>query len=304
MHKSTSDKETHMTLAELIQELSNRAQIDAADEQLKTLVMNPALSNVQVPSTLINSLQSKLMTESEAKNNYNIKKHFTSTTLGIVDNKINDLVNEFGLDEDLKNQILSEQSTYNRIPVLAKAIAEAKDKSISATGGEKKALVEKINELQSLLNAEKEARKSDINNVNSQWESKLTEKELYAMFSGYNYALDLDKDVTISTAKGLWEKKLKEKGGKYIFTNDGLKLVNSEAPDLPFTIDNKTVDVKSFTENVLAEARLLKVQGEAPVNQTPTPTPAPVKTTPATAPAAKSAVSKALADFRAGSNSL
>jgi hypothetical protein len=124
------------------------------------------------------------------------------------------------------------------------------------------------------------------------------------MFSQYNYALDLDKDITISTAKGLWEKKLKEKGGKYTFTNDGLRLVNAEAPDLPFTIDNKTVDVKSFTENVLAEARLLKVQGAAPASPSSTPTPAPVQVNKSTAPGAKNLASKALADFRAGSNPL
>jgi hypothetical protein len=221
-----------------------------------------------------------------------------------VDSKIKDLLDEFAFDDEIKSSILTEQSTYNRIPMLAKAIADAKEKSISATGGEKKALVDKIGELQNLLNAEKEARKSDIDRVNSQWQSQLTEKELYAMFSQYNYALDLDKDVTISTAKGLWEKKLKEKGGKYMFTNDGLKLVNAEAPDLPFTIDNKTVDVKSFTENVLAEAKLLKVQGQAPATPTQTPTPAPVQVSKQTAPAAKAATSKALADFRAGSNPL
>ena len=293
-----------MTLAEFIQELSDRVQIDAADEQLKALVMNPALSNVQIPSNVVASVQSKLMTESEAKTNYNIKKHFTATALGSVDSKINDLLNEFGFDEDTKGQVLAEQSTFNRIPLLAKAIADMKEKSISATGGEKKALVDKIAELQNLLNAEKEARKTDIEKVNSQWQSQLTEKELYAMFSQYNYALDLDKDVTISTAKNLWEKKLKEKGGKYQFTNDGLKLVNAEAPDLPFTIDNKTVDVKSFTENVLAEAKLLKVQGAAPATPASTPTPAPVKTPVTAAPAAKGMVSKALADFRAGSSNI
>mgnify|MGYP003337122739 FL=1 len=293
-----------MTLAEFIQELSDRVQIDAADEQLKALVMNPALSNVQIPSNVVASVQSKLMTEGEAKTNYNIKKHFTATALGSVDSKINDLLNEFGFDEETKGQVLAEQSTFNRIPLLAKAIADMKEKSISATGGEKKTLVDKIAELQNLLNAEKEARKSDIDRVNSQWQSQLTEKELYAMFSQYNYALDLDKDVTISTAKGLWEKKLKEKGGKYMFTNDGLKLVNAEAPDLPFTIDNKTVDVKSFTENVLAEAKLLKVQGAAPATPASTPTPAPVKTPVTAAPAAKGMVSKALADFRAGSSNI
>ena len=205
-----------MTLAEFIQELSDRVQIDAADEQLKALVMNPALSNVQIPSNVVASVQSKLMTEGEAKTNYNIKKHFTATALGSVDSKINDLLNEFGFDEETKGQVLAEQSTFNRIPLLAKAIADMKEKSISATGGEKKALVDKIAELQNLLNAEKEARKTDIEKVNSQWQSQLTEKELYAMFSQYNYALDLDKDVTISTAKNLWEKKLKEIGRAHV----------------------------------------------------------------------------------------
>ena len=293
-----------MTLAEFIQELSERVQIDAADEQLKALVMNPALSNVQIPSNVAASVQQRLMTENEAKINPVVKKHFTGTALSTVDSKIKDLLDEFSFDDETKTSILTEQSTYNRIPMLAKAIADAKDRSISATGGEKKTLIDKINELQNLLNAEKEGRKSDIFNVNSQWESKLTEKELYAMFSQYNYALDLDKDVTISTAKGLWEKKLKERGGKYMFTNDGLKLVNAEAPDLPFTIDNKTVDVKSFTENVLAEAKLLKVQGQAPASPAATPTPAPVQVVKQSAPAAKAATSKALADFRAGSNPL
>jgi hypothetical protein len=293
-----------MTLAEFIQELSERVQIDAADEQLKALVMNPALSNVQIPSNVAASVQQRLMTENEAKINPVVKKHFTGTALSTVDSKIKDLLDEFSFDDETKTSILTEQSTYNRIPMLAKAIADAKDRSISATGGEKKTLIDKINELQNLLNAEKEGRKSDIFNVNSQWESKLTEKELYAMFSQYNYALDLDKDITISTAKGLWEKKLKERGGKYVFTNDGLKLVNAEAPDLPFTIDNKTVDVKSFTENVLAEAKLLKVQGQAPASPAATPTPAPVNVNKAVAPGAKSAMSKALADFRAGSNPL
>lgn len=291
-----------MTLAEFIQELSDRVQIDASDEALKALVMNPALSNVQVPANIAASVSSKLMTEVEAKTNYNIKKHFTGTALGSVDSKIKDLLDEFGFDEETKGLVLSEQSTYNRIPMLAKAISDMKEKSISATGGEKKTLVDKISELQSLLNAEKEGRKTDIDRVNADWRSQLTEKELYAMFSQYNYSLDLDKDITISTAKNLWEKKLKEKGGKYTFTNDGLKLVNAEAPDLPFTIDNKTVDVKSFTENVLAEAKLLKVQGAAPATPSSTITPAPVKTISSNAPAAKNAVSKALADFRAGSS--
>ena len=290
-----------MTIAEYIQTLSDRVGIDNTDEQLKAIVTNPALSQIVIPSHIVSSTQSKLMTEDEAKINPTVKKHFTGTALNTVDIKIKDVLESYEFDEDTKSEILAETSTYNRIPLLAKAISAAREKAISATGGEKKALLDKVNELQGLLNQEREARKQDLDKVNSQWQSQLTDKELQALFSGYDYALDLDKDVTIATARNLWEKKLREKGGKYVYTQDGLKLVNAEAPDLPFTIDNKTIDMRSFTEGVLAESKMLKVN-KAPSAVVTAQAPTPASVARPVAPAAKSQTSKALADFKAGSS--
>lgn len=290
-----------MTLAEYIQSLSERVGIDNADEALKQIVTNPALSQITVPPTIVSQTNSKLMTEDEAKINPMIKKHFTGTALNTIDTKIKEVLESYDFDDEIRNEILSEASTYNRIPLLAKAIADARQKAISATGGEKKALLDKVNELQGLLNQERDARRQDVEKINSNWQSQLTDKELQAMFSGYDYALDLDKDVTITTARNLWEKKLREKGGKYVYTNDGIKLVSNDAPDLPFTIDNKTVDVRAFTESVLAEAKMLKVNKAPTPMNAPVQAPTPMGQKPA-APAAKSQTSKALADFRAGSS--
>lgn len=289
-----------MTLAEYIQSISERVGIDNSDEALKQIVTNPALSQITVPSSIVSQTNSRLMTEDEAKINPTIKKHFTVTALKTIDNKISEVLENNEFDDEIRTAILNEESTYNRIPLLAKAISDARQKAISATGGEKKALLDKVNELQSLLNQERDARKQDVEKINSNWQSQLTDKELQAMFSGYDYALDLDKDVTIATARNLWEKKLREKGGKYVYTNDGIKLVSNDAPDLPFTIDNKTVDVRAFTESVLAEAKMLKVNKAPTPTSAPIPTPQPMGARP-TAPAAKNQTSKALADFRAGS---
>lgn len=289
-----------MNLAEFIQNIADRIGIDNADEQLKQIVTNPALSSIAVPSSISSGVQGKLMTEDEAKYNPTIKKHFTATALNAVDLKIKDVIDSYEFDEDVKTSIMSEQSSYNRIGLLAKAISDARDRAISATGGEKKALLDKINELTTLYNSEKDSRRKDIESVNAQWQQQLTDKELNSMFTGYDYALDLDREVTISTARNLWEKKLKEKGGKYVYDQTGLKLVNNDAPDLPFTIDNKPVDIRNFTESVLADAKLLKVKGGvAPTQGQPVPTPLPNKPV---LPAAKTQVSQALADFRAGSN--
>ena len=290
-----------MTLAEYIQSLSERVGIDNADEALKQIVTNPALSQITIPPAIVSQTNSKLMTEDEAKINPMIKKHFTGTALNTIDTKIKEVLESYDFDDETRSEILAEASTYNRIPLLAKAIADARQKAISATGGEKKALLDKVNELQGLLNQERDARKQDVEKINSNWQSQLTDKELQAMFSGYDYALDLDKDVTITTARNLWEKKLREKGGKYVYTNDGIKLVSNDAPDLPFTIDNKTVDVRAFTESVLAEAKMLKVnKAQTPISA-PVQAPTPMGQKPA-APAAKNQTSKALADFRAGSS--
>lgn len=290
-----------MTLAEYIQSISERVGIDNADEALKQIVTNPALSQITIPPTIVSQTNSKLMTEDEAKINPMIKKHFTGTALNTIDTKIKEVLESYDFDDETRSEILAEASTYNRIPLLAKAISDARQKAISATGGEKKALLDKVNELQGLLNQERDARRQDIEKINSNWQSQLTDKELQAMFSGYDYALDLDKDVTIATARNLWEKKLREKGGKYVYTNDGIKLVSNDAPDLPFTIDNKTVDVRAFTESVLAEAKMLKVNKAPTPMNAPVQAPTPMGQKPA-APAAKSQTSKALADFRAGSS--
>lgn len=288
-----------MNLSEFIKTLADRIGIES-DDQLQQIINNQAVISIALPSNLSNAVQAKLMTEDEAKYNPTIKKHFTATALNAVDAKIKDVLESYEFDEDTKTSILSEQSSYNRISLLAKAISDAREKAISATGGEKKALLDKINELTTLLNSEKDSRRKDIESVNAQWQQQLTDKELNSMFTGYDYALDLDREVTITTARNLWEKKLKERGGRYVYDQTGLKLVNNDAPDLPFTIDNKPVDIRNFTESVLADAKLLKVKGAvAPTQGQPVPTPLPNKPV---APAAKTQVSQALADFRAGSN--
>lgn len=285
-----------MTIAELLHQMAERVEFNSADEALKAIVTNPALSQIQVPAELATDLNRKLMTESEAKINGNVKKHFTATALNGVDAKVKEILDEFGFDEDAKTGIFAEQNSYNRIKLLAQSISDLKDKSITATGGEKKALVDKINELTNLVNAEKAAKAAEVEAVNARWTSTLTNKEIDSMFSNYDYAMDLDKEIQIQTARNVWERELKNKGGKYVYTEQGLKLVNAETPDLPFTIDNKQVDVKQFTEGVLAQNKLLKVTKVPAPGGTPQPAPQPLPGN----STSKAQVSKALADFRAG----
>jgi hypothetical protein len=287
-----------MTIAEALHQLAERVDFDSSDEALKAIVSNPALSQIAIPDNFAQALNRSLMTESEAKINGNIKKHFTATALNGVDAKMREVLDEMGFDEESKGTIFAEQNSYNRIKLLATAISELKDKSVTAVGGEKKALLDKVTELQRLVNDEKSNAAKQIEAINQKWTSTLTDKEISSMFGNYDYALDVDKEIAVQTARNVWERELKNKGGKYVYTEEGVKLVNAETPDLPFTIENKAVDIRTFTDAVLANNKLLKVA--KPATTTNTTATAPAHSTQGTS-VAKQSVSKALADFRAGS---
>ena len=288
-----------MTIAEFLHQFAERVDFDSSDEALKAVVSNPALSQIAIPDNLAQAFSRSLMTESEAKINGNIKKHFTATALNGVDAKMREVLDEMGFDEDSKTSIFAEQNSYNRIKLLANAISELKDRSITATGGEKKALADKAIELQKLLNEANTNAAKQVEAINQKWTSTLTDKEINSMFGNYDYAGDVDKDIQVMTARNVWERELKAKGGKYVYTDEGIKLVNAETPDLPFTIENKAIDIRTFTDNVLASNKLLKIARPATTTTT-TNTPAPTHTAQGNQ-LAKSQVSKALADFRSGS---
>jgi len=287
-----------MTIIEALLSLAQRANYDTSDESFQSVLMNRDLAKVEVPNEFAQVLNKTLMTESEAKINGNIKKHFTATALNGVDAKMREVLDEMGFDEESKGTIFAEQNSYNRIKLLANAISELKDKSVTAVGGEKKALLDKVTELQRLVNDEKASAAKQIEAINQKWTSTLTDKEISSMFGNYDYALDVDKEIAIQTARNVWERELKNKGGKYVYTDEGVKLVNAETPDLPFTIENKAVDIRTFTDAVLANNKLLKVA--KPATTTTTTAAAPAHATQGQS-IAKQAVSKALADFRAGS---
>ncbi len=288
-----------MNVAELLHKLSEDVGFNVSDEALKQIVTNPALSQINLPDALTASINSNLMTEAQAKMNSNVKKHFTATALNGVDAKTKEILDRFGFDDDTKKSITDEPNSFARIEKLADAISDLKDKAISANGGDKKVLLDKINELQLAVNSEKAGRKSDTDEINRKWTSTIMDRDINSMFSNYDYALDLDKEISIATARQVWERELKAKGGQYTYVDGALKLVSTASPDLPFTIENKPVEIKSFTDSVLANNKLLKV-AKAVTTTTQIPQNQQVGTAPVT-PGAKGQTSKALEDYRKGS---
>jgi len=298
-----------MTLAELIQELANRTNFDIENVELKKLVTNPTLSQIDVPIEYLNAIQSNLYNENEAKINPSLnnhfKKHYIGTALNAVDSKISEILNKTNVSEDIKSNILNESNTYNKINMLSEILnsTQQSQQKSNTDNNEKQSLINKIEELQQLLQFEQENREFYLQHINDDWNNKLMNKEIDSLFKSYNYAIDIDKNITARTARELFEQKLNENGGKYVYTEQGIKLVNKDTPDLPFTLNNKQVDIKSFAENILAENKLLKINKSNDTIENKNPLENLTNYNNTIAPAAKSQTQKALADFMAGSRS-
>ena len=289
-----------MNVSELLQELGNRSGYDT--DKLKDIVTNPALMGLAIPDDFKSTINTGLLTIKEAQINPEIKKHFTGVVLGNADATLNELMDEYQFGDDIKTTLKSEQSTYARMKLFTKALADLKDQHSKASAGDKGALVNQINELNATVITLKEVMKTELSNSEIKWLNKFMDTSINSHFEKYDYAMEgVPSNIQAMTARQLFDQKLNEKGGKQKYIDGKIVLVSATDDALPFTIDNKQVEFNSFADSVVYENKLARVKGSMPPppqGNTPQPN---MPANKILAPAAKAATSQALADLRAGS---
>ena len=211
-------------------------------------------------------------------------------------------MDEYQFGDDIKTTLKSEQSTYARMKLFTKALADLKDQHSKASAGDKGALVNQINELNATVSTLKEVMKTELSNSEIKWLNKFMDTSINSHFEKYDYAMEgVPSNIQAMTARQLFDQKLNEKGGKQKYIDGKIVLVSATDDALPFTIDNKQVEFNSFADSVVYENKLARVKGSMPPppqGNTPQPN---MPTNKILAPAAKAATSQALADLRAGS---
>jgi len=288
-----------MNAGELISQLAERTGYHS--DTLKDILANPALSQINLPDDFKTSVNNNLLTIKEAQINGEIKKHFTGVILGSADATINELMDEYQLPDDVKGTLKSEQSTYARIKLFSKALADLKDQHATAASGDKKKLVDQINELNGAITQLKDQMKNELTATENKWLSKFMDTSINGHFEKYDYAMEnVPANIQAMTARQLLEQKLTEKGGKLKYIDGKIQLVSATDDALPFTVDNKPVEFQSFADSIVYDNKLARVKG-APIVAPPPPQTPPINQAPPTAIATKKAISSSLADLRAGS---
>lgn len=229
----------------------------------------------EVPDDLSAALEAKLFTEDAARNNPDLKKHFFKAALDGVDLNIQRIMDEMQLDEQSVGEITSVKSTYERIPVLAKKIRDLESQKASASKGDKAALQEQIN----LLNSEKarliQDKDKEIQEMQRKFEKDFTDNLLRNRISAAPLLVDqFGKEVMEDLAYKYVNQELTTQDARVVQKNGVLKLVKASDEALDFYADNKAISVSEFLDSVLAKYKLIQVNKPAPPTGSPN-TPAP-----------------------------
>jgi len=248
------------------------------DAGLLSLLQNKELASIDIPDSIASKINSNYFTLDSAKNNPTLKSHFFAQALNGVDSELNKIMTDLQLEDTVKQELLSEQSTHKRTSQLIKKVAELEKSKASKAPGEKAELDRQIADLNGQIATLKSSTiaKSEYDALLNKHESELTNIKLNSILSDYNYSLpkEMAQELKLSTAKIALENSLKEKGVKIVRENGELKLKTST--DTDYYVDNKPVTIKDFADSVLAQNKLLVVSGN---NNTPA---TPIVVTPST----------------------
>jgi flagellar biosynthesis GTPase FlhF len=246
-------------LGKLFVELLTLAGYDANDATLQHLVT----SDIDVPDAAASAIKSGLFTEESAKNNPNIKKHFTAQALNTVDADLDDYITKYtGFSDEDKTLFKAEKSSYKRVKLVidkVKEIESAKagkgdDTAVAAYKAEIAKLNSQVLEKDGLHSAALVKLKNDM-------ETTALNHARAIELNGRNYAnKGVDKDVNVMVAEALIKSEMAAKGVSVVMGANGQpRLVRTDAPELDYMIENKVVNFGSFVDNVLGEKKMLEV---------------------------------------------
>lgn len=250
---------------QLVELLAQKTNIDASELtelfQIKADVSDDVFTKFETKfATLIDI--------NDAKHNNDLHKHFKALSLNPFDKLINEAIEQGLVDEDVAADLKANVNTYDKAK---KLIAKLSEPKVQAQAKDSEPLKAEIKKLNDEVLKTKETYENQIRDLKAQSESKLMQFQIDTMLSGKEYAnKDLPKNVQILTAKTLLDQELASKKAKVVMTENGLKLVNAETPELDFTDSNKTVQFNDFVDSVLASNKLLQVSAPpATVVKTP-----------------------------------
>jgi len=246
-----------MTIGDFLNNLAKQAGIDATNPALVSILSNAEVSQAKLDEGFAKQLTSGLLTLEAAKQNPDLKSHFTALALNALDSQLNELTTEFEIPEEVRAELTAEKSSYKRAGLLARKVKELEAKKIGATKGDKDKLALQIDELNGQIAKIKNDAMAEKSQLLEQHKADRINWELNALYNSFNYATPLAKEANTEMAKILIKAELDKRGLKIENVDGNLRLATKEGTD--FYENNQKVDIKSFVEKTLATQKVLSI---------------------------------------------
>jgi hypothetical protein len=262
-------------LSTLLKALAEKVGIDVNDTDFVNNVLNITAT---VPDALYGKLETGLnglMDLEAAKNNNQLHQHFKANVLKPLDSELERLLEELGLDDASKAELLAEKSTYKKPALLLAKVRELESKKASATGGDKKALQDEINKLNAQIADARKAHDAALAAEQAKAKESIKAYALEAYLGTKHYADSIPEAIRVSGANALLQNELAAKGAKLVLTDENKwKLVRADNPELDYMENNSPVQFGAWTDKLLSTHAMLKVSGAGKPGTTPNNNPA------------------------------
>lgn len=254
---------------DFLAKLAAKSGINLADEKNKDLATAIAAITNELPEEAVTKMSGALLNMDDAKNNLDLKKHFTAAVFDGGDAEINKVMDEMGFDIADKEAVKNSETFFKKIGALSRQIKALESKKVDATGKDKSDLQTKINELTTQLANLPKQHAEEVKNLNAQWEQKFITTQIRSMLNGKKYANDqVPLDVNVETALVLLNRELEKSGAKYVNVNGQLVLRQLADDKLDWiNPSNEKPSFEQFLDGVLASNKLIAVQQAAAAGQ-------------------------------------
>jgi len=258
-----------MKLGDFLNTLATNSGIATDDANLIKVLSSPSISAYDIPDEIATKIQEGHLTVESAKANPSIINHFREAHLSRIDKDLYSNLKDLGMEEMEIAELKGVKSTYDKLPVALKKLAELKSKAAAATaaGATGKAaelqttidaLNKKITDINTQFAAEKASLSQSFDGERKEW-------VLNNMLAGYEYAGEQPKEVQTQLAKILLQNKLKESNYQTKYDNGNLELITNEGT--PVFQNNTKLTLKALTDKLVADNKLIKVSGATPPAQ-------------------------------------
>ena len=255
-------------LAEVFKTMVEQCGVSVSDTTIKSILDNPALASIEVDDAVSTKLIAPRLSMDAAKNNPDLKKHFTALALNGIDAGLERLATDNGLSAEEITELKGLESTAKRIETITskiKTLEAAKAKSTPGADTEK--LTKQIETLNADILAERNNTITKLQEKDNSLEAEKINWTLDTMLSNFDYSTPVDKEINVTLGKSLFNKSISEKGLKVVRKDNTLSLQTAEGTE--YFDNNVKVGINDYMTKVLANAKVLKASNSTPVPKTP-----------------------------------